>query len=143
MEYTRLGNTGLKVSRICVGTNMFGADYVDDARAVSVVNTAFEHGVNFIDTADAYNSGLSEHVVGKAIKGKRNDFVIGTKGFIATGSGANDVGLSRKHLIDAVEGSLRRLRVPNKMLFIVILSDSIYLYIFGLRFFGEEVRRRI
>lgn len=109
MEYTRLGNTGLKVSRVCIGTNMFGAEYVDDARAISVVNTAFEHGINFIDTADAYNSGKSEHVVGKAVKGRRNDFVIASKGFIATGPGPNEVGLSRKHLIDAVEGSLRRL----------------------------------
>ncbi len=53
MEYTRLGKSGLKVSRICLGTNMFGAGYVDDARAIGVVEAAFEHGINFIDTADA------------------------------------------------------------------------------------------
>ena len=109
MEYTQLGRSGLKVSRICLGTNMFGAGYVDDARAIGVVNAAFEHGVNFIDTADAYNAGHSEQVVGKAVEGHRHDFVVATKGFIATGEGPNDVGLSRKHLIDAVEGSLRRL----------------------------------
>ncbi|MCI0441013.1 MAG: aldo/keto reductase [Chloroflexi bacterium] len=109
MQYTKLGRSGLKVSRICLGTNMFGAGYVDDARAVSVVDAAQELGVNFIDTADAYNSGLSEQVVGKAAKGRRHDFVIATKGFIATGPGPNDAGLSRRHLIDAVEGSLRRL----------------------------------
>ncbi len=109
MQYTKLGRSGLKVSRICLGTNMFGAGYVDDARAISVVDAAHEHGVNFIDTDDAYNSGLSEQVVGKAVKGRRHDFVVATKGFIATGSGPNDVGLSRSHLIDAVEGSLRRL----------------------------------
>jgi aryl-alcohol dehydrogenase-like predicted oxidoreductase len=88
---------------------MFGAGYVDDARAIGVVNAAFEHGVNFIDTADAYNAGHSEQVVGKAVEGHRHDFVVATKGFIATGQGPNDVGLSRKHLMDAVEGSLRRL----------------------------------
>lgn len=88
---------------------MFGADYVDDSRAIGVVHAAFEHGVNFIDTADAYNSGRAEEVVGRAVAGHRHDYVIGTKGFIATGDGPNDSGLSRKHLMDAVEGSLRRL----------------------------------
>ena len=109
MDYVRLGRTGLKVSKICLGTNMFGAGYVDDERAIGVVNKAYEVGINFIDTADAYHSGLSEHVVGKAVKGHRQDFVIGTKGFVPTGTGPNDSGLSRKHLIDAVDGSLRRL----------------------------------
>lgn len=109
MEYARLGRTGLKVSRICLGSNMFGAGYVDDARALSVVNEAREQGINFIDTADAYHSGLSEHVVGKAVEGRRHDFVIGTKGFVATGTGVNQKGLSRKHLVEAVEGSLHRL----------------------------------
>ena len=109
MQYKNLGRTGLKVSRICLGTNMFGAGYVDDARAISVVHRAHELGINFIDTADAYNSGLSEHVVGKAVRGRRHDFVVGTKGFIATGDGVNSGGLSRKHLMGAVEASLRRL----------------------------------
>ena len=109
MQYVRLGRSGLKVSKICLGTNMFGAGYVDDARAVSVVNEAHEVGINFIDTADAYNSGLSEQVVGKAVKGRRHDFVVATKGFPPTGTGVNDRGLSRKHLIEAVEASLRRL----------------------------------
>lgn len=109
MQYVRLGRTGLKVSRLCLGTNMFGAGYVEDARALSVVNAAHELGVNFIDTADAYNSGMSEHVVGKAVKGRRHEFIVATKGFIPTGPGPNDQGLSRKHIIEAVEGSLHRL----------------------------------
>ncbi len=109
MQYKNLGRTGLKVSRICLGTNMFGAGYVDDARAISVVHRAHELGINFIDTADAYNSGTSEHVVGKAVRGQRHDFVVATKGFVATGDGVNSSGLSRKHLMDAVEASLRRL----------------------------------
>ena len=110
MDYVRLGRSGMKVSRVCVGTNMFGAGYVDDDRAVSVIDAAFDAGINFIDTADAYNSGHSEVVVGRAVNGHRHDFVVATKGFIATGPGPNDVGLSRKHLIDAVEASLSRLR---------------------------------
>ena len=109
MEYVRLGRSGLKVSRVCIGTNMFGADYVDDDRAVSVIDAAYDTGINFIDTADAYNSGDSEVVVGKAVRNHRHDFVIATKGFIATGPGPNDVGLSRKHLVAAVEASLNRL----------------------------------
>ena len=109
MDYVRLGRTGLKVSRVCLGTNMFGAGYVNDARATSVIDRAIDVGVNFIDTADAYNAGHSEVVVGKAVRSRRHEFVVATKGFIATGGGPNDVGLSRKHLIDAVEGSLRRL----------------------------------
>lgn len=109
MQYTRLGRSGLKVSRVCLGTNMFGAGYVDDQRAITVIHEAHEQGINFIDTADSYHSGLSEHVVGKAVEGRRHDFVIGTKGFVPTGPGVNDKGLSRKHVIEAVEGSLRRL----------------------------------
>ena len=109
MEYVRLGRSGLKVSRVCVGTNMFGAGYVEDDRAISVIDAAYDAGINFVDTADAYNSGHSEVVVGRAVRSHRHDFVVATKGFIATGPGPNDVGLSRKHLMDAVEGSLRRL----------------------------------
>ena len=109
MEYAGLGRTGLKVSRVCLGTNMFGAGYVDDRRAMGVIDRAYDCGINFIDTADAYHDGLSERVVGRAVKGRRHNFVIGTKGFIPTGSGVNDRGLSRKHLVEAVEASLRRL----------------------------------
>ena len=109
MEYVKLGRSGLKVSRVCVGTNMFGAGYVEDDRAISVIDAAYDAGINFIDTADAYNAGHSEVVVGRAVRSHRHDFVVATKGFIATGPGPNDVGLSRKHLMDAVEGSLRRL----------------------------------
>ena len=109
MEHIRFGRTGLKVSRICLGSNMYGAPYVDDERAVTTIKHAFDQGINFIDTADTYNAGRSEEVVGKAIKDRRHDFVIATKGGMAMGPGVNDKGLSRKHLIQAVEASLRRL----------------------------------
>ena len=65
MEYVRLGRSGLKVSRVCLGTNMFGAGYVEDDRAISVIDAALDAGVNFIDTADAYNAGHSEVVVAR------------------------------------------------------------------------------
>ena len=124
MEYVKLGRTGLKVSRICLGTNMFGASYVDDARAISVVDECYEQGINFIDSADLYTDGRSEEVVGKAIKGKRHDTVLGTKGFFPTGPGVNDTGLSRKHLMDAVEASLRRLGTDYIDLYQVHWWDS-------------------
>ena len=110
MEYARIGRAGVWVSRLCLGTNMFGAKYVDDDRAISVVDAAIENGINFIDTADLYYDGRSEEVVGKAVKRhNRHELVIGTKGFSTTGPSVNDRGLSHKHLIEAVEGSLRRL----------------------------------
>ena len=110
MEYARIGRAGVWISRLCLGTNMFGAKYVDDDRAISVVDAAIENGINFIDTADLYYDGRSEEVVGKAVKRhNRHELVIGTKGFSTTGPRVNDRGLSHKHLIEAVEGSLRRL----------------------------------
>ena len=109
MEYARLGRSGLKVSRVCLGTNMFGSGYIDDKRVHAVVDAAYEQGINFIDTSDSYQAGRSEHVVGKAVKGRRHEFVISTKGFAPTGDSVNDRGLSRKHLMAAVDGSLRRL----------------------------------
>ena len=109
MQYNSLGGSGLKVSKICLGTNMFGAEYVDDSRALSVMNTAAEQGINFIDTADMYNDGRSEEVVGRGVRGRRQEFVIATKGYSRMGLGPNDQGSSRKHLRAAVEASLRRL----------------------------------
>ena len=109
MKYARLGRSGLKVSRVCLGTNMFGSGYIDEKRVLSVVDAAYEQGINFIDTSDSYQAGRSEQMVGKVVRGRRHEFVIGTKGFAPTGDGVNDRGLSRKHLMDAVDGSLRRL----------------------------------
>ena len=109
MRYNRLGRTGLKISNLCLGTNMFGASYVPDNEAEFVIKEAYDNGVNFIDTADFYNDGESEKIIGKSIKNKRNDFVIATKGFMPTNQGINSKGLSRKHIITAVEKSLKRL----------------------------------
>lgn len=110
MNFTRLGRTGLKVSRVCIGTNMFSDAYVPASRAASVIDAALEHGVNFIDTADMYLDGGAEAVLGEILQGRRDRFVLATKGFMPMGDGPNDRGLSRRHLIDAVDASLRRLR---------------------------------
>jgi aryl-alcohol dehydrogenase-like predicted oxidoreductase len=109
MEYVKLGRTGLKVSRLCLGTNMFGAGYVDDERADTVINTALDAGVNFIDTADIYHLGRSEVVVGNAIRHRREEVVLATKAGYSMGEGPNQGGLSRVHLVEAVDASLRRL----------------------------------
>ena len=109
MKYKRLGRTGLKVSPICLGTMNYG-DPVSEAEATKIVNDAFDVGVNFLDTADMYSGGQSEEIVGKAVKGKRDSFVIATKVCGKSGPGPNDLGLSRKHIMQAVEGSLKRLQ---------------------------------
>ena len=109
MEYVSLGRTGIKVSPICLGTNMFGAGYVDDQRAAGVIEAALDMGINFIDTADVYHHGLSERLVGRAIAGRRGEVVLATKGGFPMGDGPNDRGLSRSHLTEAIEASLRRL----------------------------------
>lgn len=109
MKHVRLGRSGLKVSRVCLGTNMFGAGYVDDQRAIGVIRACLDHGVNFIDTADVYHAGQSEVVVGKGVRHRRHDYVVATKAGYPMGTGPNDTGLSRKHLVQSVEASLRRL----------------------------------
>ncbi|MBI1801131.1 MAG: aldo/keto reductase, partial [Chloroflexi bacterium] len=108
MRYKNLGRTGLKVSEACLGTNMFGR--ADEAASRAMVDAALEHGVNFIDTADIYSNGVSEEYLGRAIQGKRQQLVIATKVRGKVGTGPNDQGLSRKHLIDGLEASLRRLQ---------------------------------
>jgi aryl-alcohol dehydrogenase (NADP+) len=116
MEYVRLGSTGLKVSRICLGTMTYGSPEwhpwtLDEQASRPFIKRALEHGVNFFDTADMYSRGVSEEVVGRALKdfARRDQVVIATKAFQPMGDGPNDRGLSRKHLFDAIDASLRRL----------------------------------
>src|SRR3990170_7926838 len=108
MEYRSLGRSGLKVSPICLGTMMFGGQ-TDEALSSRIVNKAYEAGVNFIDTADIYNEGRSEEVTGRAVAPNRTHWVLATKVANPTGLGPNDRGLSRKHIMEAAEASLRRL----------------------------------
>jgi aryl-alcohol dehydrogenase-like predicted oxidoreductase len=108
MEYRRLGRAGLKVSELCLGTMTFGHG-TDEAEAQRIVGTALDAGVMFFDTADGYNLGASEVMLGKALGARRRDAVIATKVFNPMGPGPNDSGMSRRHIVQAVEGSLRRL----------------------------------
>ncbi len=109
MEYRKLGNSGLKVSEIGLGSNTFSW-VIDEQTSAAVVNRAIETGINYVDTADLYDRGGSEEFVGKAIKGKRNQLIIATKFGRKMGEGPNDRGGSRYYIIGAVEASLKRLQ---------------------------------
>jgi aryl-alcohol dehydrogenase-like predicted oxidoreductase len=111
MEYRNLGRTGVKVSPLCLGTMMFGRS-TNEEDSVAVIEHALDHGINFIDTADAYSAGASERFVGKALAGgKRASVVLATKGFFPQDQkDPNARGLSRRHLIAACEASLERLQ---------------------------------
>lgn len=108
MKYNRLGRTGLRVSEVCMGTMTFGG-VTDQAEAQRMFDRCLDAGVNFFDTANVYTGGQSETILGRVMKDKREDLVIATKVFNAQGPGPNDMGLSRKHIIQACEASLRRL----------------------------------
>ena len=110
MEYRLLGRTGVEVSPLALGTMMFGEwgnKDVDDS--IRVIHRALDAGINFVDSADVYSAGGSEEIVGKALKGRRDDVVLATKFFMPMGDGPNHSGGSRRYIIKAVEDSLRRL----------------------------------
>ncbi len=118
MKHRRLGRTGLKVSEICLGTMTF-AGQCDEATAVAILDTAADRGVTFLDTADAYpippdteTAGKTEEVIGRwfAQNGRRDEFVLATKCRLRVGTGPNDQGLSRRHIMAACAASLRRLK---------------------------------
>jgi aryl-alcohol dehydrogenase (NADP+) len=109
LEFRRLGTSGLKVTRLCLGAMMFG-DQTDEPTARNIVARARDAGVNFIDTADTYAQGRSEEIVGRAIKAERERWVVATKvGYPAGSSIASGADLSRKYLMHAADQSLRRL----------------------------------
>ncbi|WP_043335308.1 aldo/keto reductase [Belnapia moabensis] len=108
MEYRALGRSGLSVSRLCLGTMMFGGP-TDAATGARLIARAAEAGINFLDTADAYNGGRSEEVVGQAIAARRHDWVVATKIANKVGKGPNEGGLSRKWVMQGAEACLRRL----------------------------------
>ncbi len=109
MDYRRLGRAGLKVSEICLGTMTFG-NGADEAEAARMVSAAFDAGVNFFDTANSYVGGVSETMLGEALKGRRQDAVIASKFFNPMGGRPNDSGMSRLHIKQQIEASLRRLQ---------------------------------
>jgi len=118
VEYTRLGSSGLKVSRLCLGTMTYGTPawrpwVLSEEASRPFFRQAIEAGINFFDTADMYSDGVSEEVVGRALKdlARREDLVVATKVFNPMGPGPNARGLSRKHILEAVDASLRRLQM--------------------------------
>jgi aryl-alcohol dehydrogenase (NADP+) len=118
MEYVNLGSTGLKVSRICLGTMTYGSKkwrewVLEEKESLPFYRRAIEAGINFFDTADVYSLGVSEEITGRALKEygpSRDKIVIATKVFNAMGSDPNQKGLSRKHIMHAIDDSLRRLQ---------------------------------
>lgn len=112
MKYVQLGATNLLVSEFCLGTMMFGGKTPED-EAIRIVHRALDAGVNFIDTANVYNGGLSEEIVGKALQGRRDQVVLASKVGMAMGEGPNQSGASRFHIVRSVEASLKRLRTDR------------------------------
>ena len=117
MEYTRLGSAGLKVSRICLGMMSYGSQaerawHLDEAAAEPIVKAATDGGITFFDTADTYSGGVTEQITGSLLGrlfDRREDYVLATKVYFPMGPGPNDRGLSRKHVLAAIDASLQRL----------------------------------
>src|SRR5919202_8821 len=117
MQYVNLGKTGLKVSRLCLGTMTYGDPQwrewvLPEEASRPFIKRALELGINFFDTADMYSLGVSEKIVGQALKdfARRDQVIIATKVYNQVGDGPNDKGLSRKHIFDSIDASLRRLQ---------------------------------
>ncbi len=119
-----LGKTGVKVSRVALGAMSFGGDS-DEAAAARIWRAARDAGVNFIDTADVYNEGRSEEILGRLMRGERDDVVLATKAYFPTGPGPNSRGSSRYHLVRAVEASLRRMQTDRIDVFYLHRFDDV------------------
>ena len=123
MQYRYLGRTGLKVSELCLGAMTFGRESTEEV-SHQMLDRFVEAGGNFIDTANVYSRGISEEILGRWLKSKqRDDFIIATKVRFSMGSAPNDLGLSRKHILSAVEASLRRLNTTYIDLYQVHMWD--------------------
>lgn len=118
VDYRQLGRTGVKVSPLCLGTMMFGGP-TDEQESIRILHRALDEGINFVDTANVYNDGASERVVGKALKDRRDQVVLVTKVRGSRGAGPNDGGTSRYHILQEVERSLRRLDTDRIDLYLV------------------------
>lgn len=122
MEYTSLGSTGLQVSRLCLGSMTFGRE-TDEVESRQLLDRFVERGGNFIDTADGYSNGVSEQIVGKWLRHQsREDLVVATK--VRFGSGLNKRGLSRKHILTAIDASLQRLGTSYVDLYQIHMWDA-------------------
>lgn len=124
MEYRKLGNSGVRVSLIGLGTNRFGSDALPQKEVNNVIDKALDLGINHIDTANSYQGGRSEETLGEALKGRWDKFVLATKFYFPSGDGPNDRGTSRYHLMNSVEASLRRLQNDHIDLYYVHRWDE-------------------
>jgi aryl-alcohol dehydrogenase (NADP+) len=141
MRYRVLGRSGISVSELCLGTMNFGGP-TDEAEARRIIDHALENGVNFIDTANVYTEGRSEEIVGRALEGRRDRVILATKVANPVGhKGLNDRGLSRVHVMQAVEGSLRRLKTDYIDLYYVHRPDPKTPWEDVVRTFGNLVRQ--
>lgn len=124
MKYRQLGRSGVRVSELCLGTMNFG-DRADEKTSLAIVHEALEQGINFIDTADVYQRGVAEEIVGQALaqSGRRDEVVLATKAVAPMGAGPNDCGASRYHLLRACEASLRRLQTDRIDLYYLHIVD--------------------
>ncbi len=120
VQYRKLGNSGLDVSVLGLGTNNFGAR-IDQAASVKVIDQALDIGVNFLDSANSYGNGQSEQIIGSAMQGRRQKFIVGTKFYF--GQGPNLTGGSRKHMIEALDASLKRLQTDYIDLYMIHRAD--------------------
>lgn len=123
MNYRTLGKAGVKVSPLCLGTMMFGGP-TDEAESIRIMHRALDEGINFFDTANMYNQGRSEEVVGKAIRDRRDQVILATKGRQKMGEGPNEQGASRRHLMQALDASLKRLGTDSVDLYYVHAPDN-------------------
>jgi aryl-alcohol dehydrogenase (NADP+) len=140
MRYRVLGSSGMKVSELCLGTMMFGGQ-TDAAEAQRIVDHAVDNGVNFIDTANVYTEGRSETVIGPAIKAKRDRWVLATKVAQSTGPNITDRGLSRRHLMQAVEASLKRLQTDHIDVYYIHRVDPDTAWEESIAAFGDLIRQ--
>ncbi|MCM3781779.1 aldo/keto reductase [Neobacillus mesonae] len=109
MEYTYLGRSGLQVSKFCLGTMTYGDWDMDEQSSLSIIDQVLDSGINFIDTADTYGKGTTEEIIGKALQGRREKVIVGTKFKVRTAEGPNGEGASRYRIMQQVEASLKRL----------------------------------
>ena len=130
MDYVRLGSTGLNVSRLCLGTMTYGTPawrpwVLDDAASRPFFRRALELGINFFDTADMYSRGVSEEVVGRALKDltKRHEVIVATQVCERITDDPNGKGLSRKHIMEGIDASLKRLKMDYVDLYIIHRFD--------------------
>lgn len=123
MSYTYLGRSGVQVSRLCLGTMMFGNWGIGEKESIPLIHRAIEQGINFIDTADIYGDGSTEEILGKALKGRREDIILATKFKIKSREGPNAEGASRHVILRQLDASLKRLQTDYIDLYTIHRPD--------------------